>query len=105
MTYKEALELNESAEGLSIEDLDNKTLLSLLDELPAWDYPLAEELLLELADRAGIDCDDYFTPKYIESDSYDRALVENPDYDPETPHGDGANDLWVDAARMLGVDV
>ena len=81
MTYKEALELNESKAGLDLGELSLNELLAIIDEVPGWDYPLAEELMTELAKRAGIDTEEYF-------DGTDR------DY----------SDLWSDAADKLGVD-
>ena len=81
MTYKEALEVNESTAGLDLESLPLSDLLELIEEIPAWDYPLGEESVKELARRADIDVSAFF-------DGTDR------DY----------SDLWAAAAEKLGVD-
>lgn len=60
ITYKDALEMNESKAGLDLGEISLDNLLSLIEELPGWDYPLAEDLMHELAKRAGIDTDKYF---------------------------------------------
>lgn len=60
MTYAKALELNESREGLDLEALTVEDLVGLCDEVPAWDYPLGEDFVLELARRAGIDPSAFF---------------------------------------------
>jgi hypothetical protein len=79
MTYKTALELNES-KGLDLESLTNDSLMALIDEIPGWDYPLAEDCMEELAKRAGID-----KAKFFEG---------NRDY----------SDLWTACADKLGID-
>lgn len=81
MTYAEAREKNESKEGLDLGEISLDNLLALIEELPGWDYPLAEDFMNELAKRAGIDTDKYF-------EEADR------DY----------SDLYVDATEKLGVD-
>ena len=81
MTYKEALELNESKAGLDLGSMGLDDLLALIDDIPGWDYPLAEDAMSELAKRAGIDLREYFTEG-------------TRDY----------SDLWVDAAEKLDVD-
>lgn len=55
MTYKKALELNESRKGLDLESLTAEELVGLCDDIPGWDYPIAIDVVLELARRAGID--------------------------------------------------
>ena len=82
MTYQKVLEMNESAAGLDLKELSLENLLALIDEVPGWDYPLAEDFVAELANRAGIDMTQYFA----ESDR---------DY----------SDLWATAAEKLGVDL
>lgn len=102
MTYKKALELNESKAGLDIGGLSLSDLVSVINDLPGWDYQLADELMQELAERAGIDTDRYFAePEYC-----DRAgcWQENPKYSEDEPHGFDYNDLFSDAAEKLGVD-
>lgn len=68
MTYKEALEKNESREGLTFSEISLSDLLTLIDDIPGWDYPLAKDSITELAKRAGIDANDYF--KRFESRDY-----------------------------------
>lgn len=82
ITYAEALEKNESKNGLDLGEISLDNLLALIEELPGWDYPLAEDLMHELAKRAGIDTAEYFT-------AADR------DY----------SDLYVDATDKLGVEM
>lgn len=60
MNYKEALEMNESKAGLDLRDMELSDLLALIDEIPGWDYPLAEEAMTELARRAEIDVNEFF---------------------------------------------
>lgn len=81
MTYKEALEINESKSGLDYQSLTIKSLLELIDEIPGWDYPLADDCMSELARRADIDQDVFFA----EGDR---------DY----------SDLWAACAEKLGID-
>jgi hypothetical protein len=81
MTYKEALEMNESKAGIDYKSLSIESLMELIDDIPGWDYPLAEDCIAELADRAGIDRDAFF----VESDR---------DY----------SDLWAACAEKLGID-
>lgn len=81
MTYKEALELNESAAGLDLAELTIEELGNLIDEIPGWDYPLAEDCMAELSARAGINPDEFFA-------------AGDKDY----------NDLWVVCAESLGID-
>ena len=81
MTYKEALELNESKDGLDLGELSISDLLELIEEIPGWDYPLGEESVLELARRAEVDVGEYFS--------------------------EGTKDysaLWAEAAEKLGLD-
>lgn len=80
MTYKKALELNESKQGLDLESLTNESLLALIYEIPGWDYPLAEDCMEELARRAGIDKAAFFE--------------DDRDY----------SDLWAACADKLGID-
>ena len=94
MTYKEALEQNESMNGLDFSSLELSDLLSIIDEIPGWDYPLAEEAMDELARRAGIDTDTYFGGYNSPSEFPDDGL----------PHGMDYNDLYADAVEMLGGD-
>lgn len=84
MTYKDALELNETVNGLDLSDLELPELLAIIDELPGWDYPLAEKLLREMSSRAGVDYDQYFSERDGQAD---------------------CNDLWVAAAEKLGVEI
>jgi hypothetical protein len=79
MTYKEALELNESKAGLNLKEMPIADLMELIEEIPGWDYPLGEESVLELARRAEVDVDDYFSEG-------------TKDY----------SDLWAFAAEKLG---
>ena len=81
MTYKEALEMNESKAGMDYKSLSIESLMELIDDIPGWDYPLAEDCMAELADRAGIDRDAFFS----ESDR---------DY----------SDLWATCAEKLKID-
>lgn len=81
ITYAEALEKNESKYGLDLGEISLDNLLALIEELPGWDYPLAEDFMNELARRAGINADKYFA----EADR---------DY----------SDLYVDATDKLGVN-
>lgn len=81
MTYKEALEMNESKSGLDYESLSTKSLMELINEIHGWDYPLAEDCMAELARRADIDRDVFFA----ESDR---------DY----------SDLWAACAEKLGIE-
>ena len=81
MTYKEALELNESKAGLDLRELPLADLLDLIEEIPGWDYPLGEESVKELARRAEIDVVEYFAEG-------------TKDY----------SDLWAEAAGRLGLD-
>ena len=81
MKYAKALEINESAAGLDISEMSLDDLLELIDEIPGWDYPLAEECMVDLARRAGISPVEFF-------DDSDR------DY----------SDLWLACAEALGVD-
>ena len=60
MNYKEALEMNESKTGLDFRGMELSDLLALIDEIPGWDYPLAEEAMAELARRAEIDINGFF---------------------------------------------
>lgn len=82
MTYKEALEINESKSGLDYESLSTESLMELIDEIPGWDYPLAEDCMSELSRRAKIDTDSFFADN-------DR------DY----------SDLWAACAEKLGIDL
>lgn len=82
LTYKCALELNESPRGLDLSALPLTDLLRITDELPGWDYPLGEDLITEIARRAGIDVDDY--------------LHE---------HNADLTTVWEAAAKLLGVDM
>jgi len=84
MTYAKALMMNESKDGLDLKRLSLASLLSLIDEVPGWDYPLAEDFIRELANRAGID-----TNKYFANDP-----VVYRDY----------SDLYADAVEKLGVE-
>ena len=81
ITYRDAMEMNESKNWLDLEEISLDNLLALIEELPGWDYPLAEDFMHELAKRAGIDTDKYFAE-------------EDRDY----------SDLYVDATDKLGVD-
>lgn len=81
MTYREALERNESAAGLDFTEIPLDDLVQLIDDLPAWDYPLAEDCINEFARRAGINPAEYFA----ESDR---------DY----------NALWMSCAEALNID-
>ena len=86
ITYKDALERNESREGLSLADLSLADLLGIIEEIPGWDYPLADECMGELARRAGIDQAEYFR----DDDDEDSA-----------PHGYDYNDLYADCVGIL----
>lgn len=81
MTYKEALEKKESASGLDLDEMRLEDLQQLIDDIPGWDYPLAEDCINEFAKRAGINPKDFFE----ESDR---------DY----------NDLWAACAEALHID-
>ena len=60
MTYKEALELNESKRGLDFESMPLGELIKLIDDIPCWKYPFAEDCLKEIARRANIGKDACF---------------------------------------------
>lgn len=83
VSYSRALEQRESEEGLDLAAMDIDDLLTLIEDIPGWDYPLAEDCMGELARRAGIDTHAYF-----------RDAGYAKDY----------NDLWLDAAIALGYD-
>lgn len=83
MTYKEALEMNESKNGLDLSELSLENLLELIEEIPGWDYPLGEESVKELARRAGIDTMEFFSEESCH------------DY----------SDLYARAAELLGVGI
>lgn len=76
LTYKEALELNELAEGLDMSILAINDLLNCIEELPGWDYPLAEDLMAELAKRAGIDPETFFSEHDTDYNGLYQACVE-----------------------------
>ena len=92
MTYKEALEMNESKSGIDIESLSLEELAALTDEIPGWDYPLAEDCVKELARRAKIDVDQFFLE--YDQDGYTDSL----------PHGYDYNDLWARCMEKLGIE-
>lgn len=79
MNYKKALELNESKAGLDLKEMPLADLMELIDEIPGWDYLLGEESVLELARRAEINVDEFFSEG-------------TRDY----------SDLWAFAAEKLG---
>ena len=81
MKYKEALEMNESKTGIDYQSLSIESLMELIDDIPGWDYPLAEDCMEELSRRADIDRDAFFA----ESDR---------DY----------SDLWAACAEKLGIE-
>lgn len=91
MTYREALELNESPSGLDLEVLTNQELITLIDELPGWDYPLAEDMMEELASRAKIDTNAYFGDYGCVDDFPEDGL----------PHGFDFNNLFDDCVDRL----
>jgi len=70
MNYKEALELNESKQGIDLDSLTNYQIATVIDQIPGWEYPLADSFLEELANRAGVDMQRYFDRGHDRNDLF-----------------------------------
>lgn len=76
MTYDEALTANESKAGLDLTEPDLPELLNMIEGLPGWEYMLAEDLMNELARRAGINPEEFLDEHDTDYNGLYQACVE-----------------------------